>query len=202
MSVKGSASMGTKNSYSFACGTFITVTGKRATKTELSPFLYVNTPSRQLISLTGRGDHRHDRSLRADVKLKTDWTDPFSLQCESKTTESKVIDWSIDRWLDACIDGSVDEWIGPCIDWFLECRNKKIKQISRHVGRALSNSLMYYLLLFIIMRKRTSIWVIFLSNLEKQTPNEILQLAAPLPTPLLATSTGLQSQSLGVYTHA
>ena len=81
-SVRGSFSLDGKNTYSFACGTFVRVSGRLALKTEVNPFLYVNTPFRQLVAFTGRGDYRKGRSLRADVKLLTEWSKPVSVQCE------------------------------------------------------------------------------------------------------------------------
>nr|KAG5698951.1 hypothetical protein BaRGS_024872 [Batillaria attramentaria] len=92
VSVKVSATQGVAVTYSLAAGTFMSVTGRGSPKVEVNPFFFLNTPSRQLISLTGRGDYRKDRMFRADVKLSVDGLRPLELQYALIKTPTRKLD--------------------------------------------------------------------------------------------------------------
>ncbi|KAL8620056.1 hypothetical protein ACOMHN_015338 [Nucella lapillus] len=81
VSMRGTISLSPGSSCSIAAGTFIAVSGKQAGKMELTPFFFINTNAQQLISLSGKGDYRQARSIRADVKVATVWTRPVSFKC-------------------------------------------------------------------------------------------------------------------------
>ncbi|XP_076451754.1 uncharacterized protein LOC143287554 isoform X2 [Babylonia areolata] len=80
ISLKGSVSLSPKLAFTISLGTFMSVSGKLATKVGITPFFFLTTPTKQLVSLAGKGDYRRGRSLRADVKVATQWTRPISLK--------------------------------------------------------------------------------------------------------------------------
>lgn len=81
ISVRVTTSQGEKNIYSFSTGTYVTLMNKQARRVEVNYFLTIKAPSKELISVTGKGDFWPNSMFKGDVKLMVDWIYKVSVNC-------------------------------------------------------------------------------------------------------------------------
>lgn len=68
-SMKASFSSDNKSVYSIEASNLLSVMGKKSIIANLKSKFNLNTPTKQLISISGSGDYREDKSLKMDTTM-------------------------------------------------------------------------------------------------------------------------------------